>query len=519
MKKRWRRFLLVCGVLAGLLAGLLATIRGWALPWLAERIALVAQQGGYPDITVDVTGAYTLQLTIRQRDEVLLDVPLVPHRLLASYVTGEVLTLPQARLRCPVAVADHMSVRQTLKDWVAEPVDLSRISLLNLALTEAELTCGPLWASVSATLQQGHLLAHGQIRLGKTPIQLEQLEIVPKPYALRLRVRELDHGVVLDLTQNFTGPTAALELTGSLTGELTLTDDQTVGFGLRINPKTRTGLTVPLEGQVTSADKTMNIKGQLDLAKDSLRLDVKGDLSLPALQVTGLSTTLDVTSLLSPTLKPTDLTIAALQLGGVPISAIKARYSYADREVKLLTAHGFLFGGRMFVAPGSVRMPLSAYATRLRLEDLELGQLVQLGQVQGLSADGRISGTIPLRYAAGKLTFDSSELLAVSQGNIRYQPAELPAFMAPGGQGALLAQIFDDFQYHGLTLRLGGTLGDNLTLGVRLAGKNVSFYNGHEVVLNLNLSGALESLLTKGLQSFQFSPEELGKLVTQGESP
>jgi hypothetical protein len=85
--------------------------------------------------------------------------------------------------------------------------------------------------------------------------------------------------------------------------------------------------------------------------------------------------------------------------------------------------------------------------------------------------------------------------------------------LAEGGQGQLLGQVFKNFAYDGLTLTLGGKLGDNLTLGARLEGRNPEFYNGRAVAFNLNLSGALDSVLKNGLANFHFSPEALKTMM------
>lgn len=207
------------------------------------------------------------------------------------------------------------------------------------------------------------------------------------------------------------------------------------------------------------------------------------------------------------------ITSSDLLLGGLPISGIKADLAYVQGQIRVSGAMANLLGGKGELLPFAITpSPLSADLVA-DLHNLNLAEVVKIANLDGLESTGRLSGQIPLTYAGGKLTVHLSELKTSAPGSLRYKPATLPSFMAPNGAGAMLGQALSDFSYSDFSAILQGQLGDNLTLKLRLAGSNPAFYNGHSVVFNLNLSGALESVLKDGLSNFRMSPEALGALV------
>jgi hypothetical protein len=326
----------------------------------------------------------------------------------------------------------------------------------------------------------------------------------------------------ISLTQKFVD--GKFVLTGTMNAaSMPLAGLNFENFRLQLNADQRPGTAVPLTANIKLGEQSLVLAGQLDLAKRSASATLTGGLKFGVAEAVGLKADILIPDLTKPTLAEQPFSLTALQLGGLPLTGVSGKLGYMAGQLSLNDAQGLIFGGRVQLSPTKIALPFNTLETTASFSELDLGQIIQLGAVDGLNGVGRLSGLVPITYTAGKLSLGAAELVAKSAGSINYNPAQMPGFMAEGGQGAILGQIFNDFRYDGLALKLGGTLGgqkgDTLTLGVRLAGSNPSFYNGHPVVFNLNLSGALESLLTKGLASFRFSPEDLAQLVKEGEKP
>lgn len=287
-----------------------------------------------------------------------------------------------------------------------------------------------------------------------------------------------------------------------------------------LNEASKEGYVLPYKFAATLLGKPLVVSGTADVLKQTARGLATADVKMEGLEAVGIKSNFELTSLWPPVVKNgATLQATALQIGGLPLIGPRASFGFRNNRVNLQSASAGLFGGKVSLAPVQIAIPLRRVTGTAHFEGLELAQVLQLAAVDGLGGDGTLSGSIPVTYDNAKITLGQAQLKATGSGQIYYRPAVPPSFLAAGGSGAMLGQVFSDFQYSGLTIGLGGTLGDNLTLTARLEGRNPSFYNGHSVAFNLNLSGALESLLTQGLQSFQFSPEAIKQMTEEGTRP
>ena len=60
-----------------------------------------------------------------------------------------------------------------------------------------------------------------------------------------------------------------------------------------------------------------------------------------------------------------------------------------------------------------------------------------------------------------------------------------------------------DFRYDGLVLPSMVRAGGEMTLSFAIRGSNPSFYDGYPVALNLNVGGALDTILRRGLATYR----------------
>lgn len=208
-------------------------------------------------------------------------------------------------------------------------------------------------------------------------------------------------------------------------------------------------------------------------------------------------------------------------INGFPLANPSLRFGYRGSVLTINHAQANSLGGKLSLSPvtldlGNLAKPIS---TTVTLDGIDLAQTLILGNVDGLRGTGTLSGTLPLSYTpdSGKLTFGHGTLTTQKnrKGTVIYAPAVPPSFLAEGGQGQILAQVFSDFHYDSLAFTLEGTTGDTLTLNAKIAGSNPSFYGGHPVSFNLTLSGDLDSVLQQGLKGLALSPDALQSLVRE----
>ncbi len=299
--------------------------------------------------------------------------------------------------------------------------------------------------------------------------------------------------------------------TGMLTG---------FGIALALNPDRRAGAQDLPFTATFSSFPDLHVAGTMDVATQRASFTVTGGLQTPAVAVTDLKAQVANVAIWPPVVPDGQrVTVGRVQAGGFPLEQVQATFGYRDGALRIQHAEAAALGGRIRVAPFATAWPPESFDATVALENVDLGQALVLAAVDGLGGVGRLSGQVPLHYASGKVSFGEGRLTALEAGSLAYRPATPPAFLAEGGQGALLAQVFSDFRYTALALRLEGTPGDTLTLGARIEGSNPSFYGGHPVSFNLTLSGDLDTVLQQGLKGLRLSSGALHDLIQQGGQP
>lgn len=241
------------------------------------------------------------------------------------------------------------------------------------------------------------------------------------------------------------------------------------------------------------------------------------DLSLvgPGFALRGLNGVVVASGLVPLRTPPDQLLSVALLNVGVPLSDGLVRFAVGDGE--RLTVDEARFGW----AEGTVRaqpfaIPLQAPEGTVVLEaaKLQLGRMLELAGVDGLAATGTLDGRIPVIIDGDTVRFEQGRLAAAGAGTIRYDPAVPPSFLDPARNEnvALVMQVLEDFRYDDLAVTIDGTVGGEMAVALKLRGSNPDFYGGYPVALNLNLSGALDSILRSGLGTYRIPDEVRARL-------
>jgi len=225
----------------------------------------------------------------------------------------------------------------------------------------------------------------------------------------------------------------------------------------------------------------------------------------PNFTLEGLDATVGLTSLSPLSIADNQVLTMKQLMVGVPLTDGRITFGL-DRHNKLniADAHWSIAGGTV----GTYDQQLDLYGPDQNLgvvvKNVDLAELLKLLNVSGLSAEGEVEGVIPLRRTKDIIRIEHGVLQTSAAGVLRYDPADTPSFLQgqPGQGTAILREALKDFRYQTLGLTIDGLLGGEEQIKVSLNGANPTLYGGVPVALNINLSGALDSIARSSVEAY-----------------
>jgi hypothetical protein len=210
--------------------------------------------------------------------------------------------------------------------------------------------------------------------------------------------------------------------------------------------------------------------------------------------------------------KPWPLTTAADQIVsveladvGLPLTNGLVRFKIDDgTTMSIAESHLEMMSGHVTLEPVTLKLGAPAQQIHLNVDKVSLSRLFELFAVAGLSGDGQLSGVIPVTLFPAGLAIDHAKLAAEAPGTLRYNQAQAPAALQGAGDSVKMAMsALSDFHYDKLEIDLDRAATGDTELGLHIAGRNPSFYNGYPVEFNLSVTGRLDEALRKGLAGYQ----------------
>jgi len=179
-------------------------------------------------------------------------------------------------------------------------------------------------------------------------------------------------------------------------------------------------------------------------------------------------------------------------------------------RLAILSAAVGLAGGRVSMRPTHLDANRDAHELGLELEGVELKQLFDLLAIEGVSAEGRVSGSLPIHISRDRVFIRDGRLETAGPGILRLRSEATRQALAGGGaQVDLVLEVLRDFHYTKLAITL-----DRLEDGrdiVRLSteGRNPTVKNGRHINLNVNLETDLDKLLSLAREGYRLSQDAL----------
>jgi hypothetical protein len=260
-------------------------------------------------------------------------------------------------------------------------------------------------------------------------------------------------------------------------------------------------LPMPFGGTV-SADGRLGWRGGRITPDITLHL-AGGRARPPGAEVDDIATTIRLVALQPPATAPGQIITATVTGGGLPPTPVTLGFELHGSQLKVERLEAAFAGGRLATSPFAVSAagPL-AVDTAVELADVDLAEVFKLIDIDGLAGTGKLGGTIPLRWADGRLAVAGGALATTGPGRLSLARDRLPPALAQAGEDVALAvTALADFHYDSLSLALDKNAGGQGSVRITIRGSNPQVMDGQPFVFNINVESDFDRLTELALHS------------------
>lgn len=137
----------------------------------------------------------------------------------------------------------------------------------------------------------------------------------------------------------------------------------------------------------------------------------------------------------------------------------------------------------------------------LTLKDIDMAELAKLADVDGLTATGTLSGSVPLVYSDKGLIFGEGSVKSNGKGVFSYTPQSFPSSLqGDDTRMKTVREALSDFHFTSFSAEVSGPFSGKMKTTLRAEGTNPVF-GDRPINLNLNLDGDLGSVIQQTLQA------------------
>ncbi len=259
---------------------------------------------------------------------------------------------------------------------------------------------------------------------------------------------------------------------------------------------------VPIVGDILQqVEGTLSARGAVSwgsafAASGALTLDHIGFES-GAARLSDLSGTVRLASLLPLRTAAVQHVTANVHAAGLPPMPLDLRFSVPGGDRLLINAATLGFAGGALGLADVALASGKPVDTALTIRGVDLGALLALLDIDGLSGSGTIEGSVPIRVDPSGAALKSGKLAGTVPGVMRYTGTGLPE-PAPDAPATdpirLMRAALADFHYTGLSLTLERAASGEGSVLVNLQGANPQVLDNHPFVFNIRLDANFDKI-------------------------
>ncbi len=200
------------------------------------------------------------------------------------------------------------------------------------------------------------------------------------------------------------------------------------------------------------------------------------------------------------------ITVEGVDMDALQLESGEIRFELpGDETLRVERARFPWFDGALGVDEATASLAGGKAAAPLRADKVDLAQILEYVDVDGLSGEGLLSGVLPLVIEGGKARIENGVLKSDGKGAIRYKGKAAADAAAASDQAQIAFDLLRDLQYDALSVTINGPLDGRLQFQIKADGVGLLTRQDQEVAVpvkyNINLDAALLELLNQAALS------------------
>jgi Dicarboxylate transport len=203
---------------------------------------------------------------------------------------------------------------------------------------------------------------------------------------------------------------------------------------------------------------------------------------------------------------PQTITVSGVDFGALQLEQGEINFDMpGDETLRVAEATFPWFGGMLSVHDATASFAGGDAVAHLNAEDIDLAQILEYVDAEGLSGEGLLSGVLPLVVEDGKARIENGELRSTTSGAIRYQGQAVAAASTEGQDAQIAFDLLRDLQFSELGVTVNGALDGRLQFQLIFEGTGELELNQQNVrvpvIYRINLDAAVLELLNQAALS------------------
>jgi hypothetical protein len=263
-----------------------------------------------------------------------------------------------------------------------------------------------------------------------------------------------------------------------------------------------------LSGVLTEASGSIEMKGAVGWNDDGMRgtaevaiTDVSATSELATVEHLNAVVELNETG---GTLLEQTVSIGRLDFG-LELTDGLIRYRVKPGGAVAIDSVNWKFAGGEITSAGEIDLQSEKREASLVVKGVDLTQLIEIIDLEGLSGSGTLEGELPLALVGDEIQIRNAVLRSTGEaGVIRYRPDPGTSNIAAVDRHfATALTILEDFRYERLEIEIDGSATEAVVIEVHFAGVNPNYQEGHPVEFNLSVDARLSDLLRTGMRVYR----------------